>query len=136
MLKVFAILCLGIVLANASTLNREKRQTAEEEQAIKDAEKEIANFIDKIYGGSCFNSDQCMEFISYCHRDNAIQPVGDCRPNWWSWLILGLIVLLIAGSCMGCCLLQCCCLYKCCQAIFDCLCCCCRNKGYSPANRG
>jgi hypothetical protein len=135
MMKSMIFLCIGLALVAGSSI-REKRQTQEEEQFIKDAEKEITNFIDQIYGGTCITDNQCMQFISSCHKDSVIQPMGDCRLNWYSWLILGLIVLLVVGSCAGCCLLQCCCLYKCCQAIFDCLCCCCRNKGYSPANRG
>lgn len=136
MLKTVALLFLCMALVGSSSLNRVKRQTSEEEQMIKDVENQITNFIDQIYGGNCISDDQCTEFVSYCHRDSLIQPRGNCRLNWWSWVILALIVILILGGCAGCCLLQCCCLYKCCQAIFDCLCCCCRNKGYSPANRG
>jgi len=136
MFKICTLLIVAaLVLVDASTISRQVRQT-DDEQIIRDAEKEIMNTIDSIWGGSCVTDDQCLQFISHCKRSSTIQPIGECALNWWSWLILGLIVLLIVGSCAGCCLLQCCCLYKCCQFIFDCLCCCCRNKGYSPANRG
>jgi len=139
MLKIATFLIVAaLVLVDASTISRQVRQTSDEEQFIKDAEQEVMNFIDTVWGGACVTDDACLQFVSHCQKSTELlgAVVGECRLNWWSWLILGLLVLLIVGSCAGCCLLQCCCLYKCCQMIFDCLCCCCRNKGYSPANRG
>merc|ERR1712107_611357 len=81
----------------------------------------------KIYGGKCavanqFTGDQCLSPIAACDTNQGIAGLGgECRPVWWSWLIIGLVALFIIGGFL------CCCICCCCSAILDCLCCCCRG---------
>jgi len=123
------------VLVQSSSINRVKRDQSAEDVA-KDIENQVTDVLDQIMGGTCLTNDQCMEFISYCHRESSLALTGTCALNWWSWLIVAVVAALFIGCCVACICCQCCCLYACCSAILDCLCCCCRNKGYSPANRG
>ena len=65
-------------------------------------------------------------FIFYYLFQGVPNVTGECRPVWWAWLVIGLVVLLLLGSFL------CCCICCCCSAILDCLCCCCRGSVLSP----
>ena len=103
--------------------------------AINDAEKELQGFVDKFYGGVCVKDDMCLEPVAFCDKAagataalGTLAVDGQCRPVFWVWIILAVLVLLLVGACVCCiCCGICSCLYKC-------LCCCCRDKGYTPAN--
>merc|ERR1712130_1089010 len=105
-------------------------------KAVNDAEQEVSDFIEKFWGGICISDDQCLEVVAFCDNtagksasimgDLALD--GQCRPVIWIWIALAAVILLLLGSCICCiCCGLCSCLYKI-------LCCCCNDKGYTPAN--
>ena len=110
-----------------------------------------------VWGGECYDNDQCTEYLSYCDTDQGVTGGsgrghlgihsdmyfsvldGECRLQWWLWLIAASIILIILSCCLSCICLPCCCLYTCCSSIMDSVCCCCRSKrsrGYELTGRG
>ncbi|XP_023342104.1 uncharacterized protein LOC111711878 [Eurytemora carolleeae] len=131
-MKIVLVLALVAVCAHAATYNRALLGAEEDE---KEFEKEVSGVIDSLWGGICVTDSSCLEYVSYCHRETSISVTGQCRLIWYSWLVLGLAALLILSALVACICCPCCFLYACCSGILDCLCGCCRTKGYSPANR-
>jgi len=126
-MAVFLFLATLTIAVQAGT--RFRRDAADDiNKAAGQAQDDIENFFEKIYGGKCvpangLTGDQCLSPIAECDTNQGVQEVtGECRPVWWAWLVIGLVVLLLLGSFL------CCCICCCCSAILDCLCCCCRGQ--------
>ena len=115
------------VLVSAVTANRIIHDIEDDiEDSFADADKETQGSLQKFYGASCDKDSQCLEYVAYCDKEARLSSVlgvgvlsvdGRCRPVIW----IALADIVILGICI--CWL-CSCLYKCC---------CCRDKGYTPA---
>jgi len=109
-----------------------------ESNPVSEATEDVNEFLSSVWGGVCYTNSQCAGYISHCDKDQGITVLdGECRIDWWVWLVLAIMVLLLMSSCISCICLPCCCLYACCSNILDCLCCCFSSRrGYSPARTG
>eukprot|EP00090_Calanus_glacialis_P022908 TRINITY_DN3525_c1_g1_i1.p2 TRINITY_DN3525_c1_g1~~TRINITY_DN3525_c1_g1_i1.p2 ORF type:complete len:131 (+),score=31.71 TRINITY_DN3525_c1_g1_i1:45-437(+) len=114
---------IAIVSVSASTAGS-RRLLEDDASTYEDAKEGFTSFVDSFWGGSCSSQEQCADYIATCGQQ------GECRPSWWVWMILVCIVLSFVASCI------CCICCGICSCILDLLCCCCRDKGYSPANTG
>jgi len=81
----------------------------------KGAWNEGKNAFSKFWGGQCSSEAQCVDHIATCNSS-----IGECRPVWWLWLIIAVVVASLVLSCV------CCICCGICSCIADCLCCCCR----------
>jgi len=133
-MKLWLLLICFFVYVESTSISRVRRDTSPDEVAT-EIENEILSVVDSMQGGTCLSDKNCLQFVSYCEKENIILP-GTCQLNWWVWILLGVVVFLMIVCCCACICCQCCLCYACCSAILDVLCCCCRNKGYSPANSG
>jgi len=129
---ILALLVALVASVQGSAFKRALLETSSEDQIA----DEVAGAFGRLWGGACMKDEDCVPYLSHCERDSTLALVGQCHLDWYIWLIAGVLALLLVVSCLACICLPCCCLYTCCSAILDCLCCCCRNKGYSPAGRG
>jgi len=132
----FVLLLLAIaVCVQGASYNRKLLETKSAEEYAEDIENQFTDFVERMWGKKCVTDGMCQDTLAYCMKETTLS-MGECRPVWWTWLVLALIAVVLASACVACICCPCCFLYACCSAILDCVCCCCRNKGYSPANRG
>jgi len=134
LLTILVLEIFTIVAYSASAGGRHLLAEDDISANLQQAGDDLNNFMDSIWGGKCFTDDQCAATVAYCAKDDGFSlgaVVGQCRPTWWIWVVVGVLILLFLSAC-ACCV----CLCSCCSCILDVLCCCCRNKGYSPAGTG
>jgi hypothetical protein len=128
LMAVFLFLAtLTITVQAGSRFRRDASEDAN--KALGQAQDDINDFFAKIYGGKCakanaITGNQCLSPVSDCDtsQGSGLGVDGECRPVWWAWLAIGLVVLMLLGGFL------CCCICCCCSAILDCLCCCCRGN--------
>eukprot|EP00092_Neocalanus_flemingeri_P051067 GFUD01059254.1.p1 GENE.GFUD01059254.1~~GFUD01059254.1.p1 ORF type:complete len:144 (-),score=26.88 GFUD01059254.1:18-401(-) len=109
-----------------------------ESNPVSEATEDVKEFFSSVWGGACYTTSQCAGYISHCDKDQGVTVLdGECRLDWWIWLVIAIVIFLLLSSCISCICLPCCCLYACCSNILDCICCGCRSRrGYSPARTG